>query len=83
MPGVSVRRLTLYLVLRDVRNDSYAVRLLENLQPGHLRLHYTPVVNLFQQKAGPIRIEHTTSAYPAVVGNRRVRGFDIHSINNV
>ncbi|MXI21869.1 type VI secretion system baseplate subunit TssF, partial [Escherichia coli] len=75
-PGVPVRRLTLHLVLKDVRSDSHAARLLENLQPEHLRLHCTPVVNLFQQKADPIRIEHTASAYPVVADSRRAHGFD-------
>jgi type VI secretion system protein ImpG len=48
-PGVPVRRLTLHLVLKDLRSDSHAARLLESLQAEHLSLHCTPVVNLFQQ----------------------------------
>ncbi len=82
-PGVSVRKLVLHLVLKDVRSDSHAARLLENLQAEHLRLHCTPVVNLFQQKADPIRIEHTASAYPVVADSRRAHGFDIYSIDKV
>ncbi len=82
-PGVPVRRLVLHLVLKDVRSDSHAARLLEGLQAEHLRLHCTPVVNLFQQKADPIRIEHTASAYPVVADSRRAHGFDIYSIDKV
>jgi type VI secretion system protein ImpG len=82
-PGVPVRRLTLHLVLKDLRSDSHAARLLESLQAEHLRLHCTPVVNLFQQKADPIRIEHTASAYPVVADSRRAHGFDIYSIDHV
>ncbi|MGA4352857.1 type VI secretion system baseplate subunit TssF [Ralstonia nicotianae] len=82
-PGVPVRRLVLHLVLKDVRSDSHAARLLEGLQAEHLRLHCTPVVNLFQQNADPIRIEHTASAYPVVADSRRAHGFDIYSIDKV
>ncbi|AST34657.2 type VI secretion system baseplate subunit TssF [Ralstonia solanacearum] len=82
-PGMPVRRLVLHLVLKDVRSDSHAARLLEGLQADHLRLHCTPVVNLFQQMADPIRIEHTASAYPVVADSRRAHGFDIYSIDKV
>ncbi len=82
-PGVPVRRLVLHLVLTDIRSDSHAARLLESLSAEHLRLHCTPVVNLFRQKADPIRIEHTATAYPVVADSRRAHGFEIYAIDQV
>lgn len=82
-PGVPVRRLVLHLVLTDVRSDSNTARLLESLSADHLRLHCTPVVNLFRQKADPIRIEHTATAYPVVADSRRAHGFEIYAIDQV
>lgn len=82
-PGVPVRRVVLHLVLTEVRSDSNTARLLEGLSADHLRLHCTPVVNLFRQKADPIRIEHTATAYPVVADSRRAHGFEIYSIDQV
>ncbi len=81
--GGNTRRLQLHLVMTDIRSDSHTARLLESLQAEHLRLHCTPVVNLFAQKADPIRIEHTASAYPVVADGRRAHGYDIYSIDRV
>lgn len=83
LPGSAVRRVTLHLVLTDVRSDSNTARLLEGLGAAHLRLHCTPVVNLFRQKADPIRIEHTATAYPVVADSRRAHGFEVYSIDQV
>lgn len=77
------RRVVLHLVLTELRSDSHAARLLESLHADNLRLHCAPVVNLFQQKADPIRIEHTASAYPVVADGRRAHGYDIYSIDRV
>lgn len=79
----ATRRLQLHLVMTEIRGDSHTARLLEGLQPGHLRLHCTPVVNLFAQKADPIRVEHTASAYPVVADGRRAHGYDVYSIDRV
>lgn len=81
--GGCTRRLQLHLVMTDIRGDSHIARLLEGLQADHLRLHCTPVVNLFARKADPIRIDHTVSAYPVVADGRRAHGYEVYSIDEV
>ncbi|MBY4897514.1 type VI secretion system baseplate subunit TssF [Cupriavidus sp. AU9028] len=82
-PGGATRQLQLHLVITEIRADSHVARLLEGLQAENLRLHCTPVVNLFAQKADPIRIEHTASAYPVVADGRRAHGYEVYSIDSV
>jgi len=49
----------------------------------NLMVGCAPVVNLFQQPADPIRITHTTTAYPVLVDARRAFGYEVYSIDRV
>lgn len=80
---VGARTPTLHIVLRDVRANSHAAQILDGLQARHFRLGCTPVVNLFQQKGDPIRLTHTTTAYPVLADSRRAYGYEVHSIDAV
>jgi type VI secretion system protein ImpG len=77
------RRLTLHLVLKDVRADSQSGRLLETLTAGHLRLGCTPVINLFSQRGEPIRVTHTAIGYPVIADARRAFAHEVYSIDSV
>ncbi|MES2887641.1 MAG: type VI secretion system baseplate subunit TssF [Pseudomonadota bacterium] len=77
------RSLTLHFVLSGMRSDSDAARLLETLSERNFALGCTPVVNLFQQNADPIRLTHTTSDYPLVVNSRSAYGFEVYSVDKV
>jgi type VI secretion system protein ImpG len=77
------RRLTLHLVLKDVRADSRSARVLETLTAANLRLGCTPVVNLFSQRGEPIRVTHTAVAYPVVADARRAFAHEVYSIDSV
>ncbi|MGV2292988.1 type VI secretion system baseplate subunit TssF [Trinickia sp. YCB016] len=77
------RRVTLHVVLKDVRSDSHVARLLESLSAQHLRLFCTPVVNLFQQHGEPIRVNHQAVSYPVVADARRAFAYEIYSIDSV
>jgi type VI secretion system protein ImpG len=77
------RRLTLHLVMKDVRGDSHAARLLDTLAAHHLRLFCTPVVNLFETRADPIQWSHQASSYPVVVDGRDAFAYEVYSIDTV
>lgn len=77
------RRITLHLVLGGLRSDSDAARLLETIEVRHLALGCTPVVNLFDQPADPIRITHEAAAYPVVVDARHAYAYEVFCVERV
>jgi len=66
-----------------VRADSDEARLLETISDKNLLLGCTPVVNLFSQRADPIRITHKGNAYPVLPDGRRAFGYEVYSIDKV
>ncbi len=81
--GPNQRSLTLHIVLADVRANSHAAQILEGLQTRHFRTGCTPVINLFAQKGDPIRLTHTTEAYPVLADARRAFAYEVYSIDAV
>lgn len=79
----AVRAITLHFVLTGMRADSDQARLLESISARHFALGCTPVVNLFQQNADPIRVTHAATQYPVVVDARRAFGYEVCSIDKV
>ncbi|MEN3109837.1 type VI secretion system baseplate subunit TssF [Uliginosibacterium paludis] len=77
------QRCTLHFVLGSEQDDSRDARLLERMSAANLLTHCTPVVNLFNQNADPIRVTHRKSAYPVVPDSRRAHAFELYSINSV
>jgi type VI secretion system protein ImpG len=82
LSGVS-RQLTLHFLLKDVRADSDAARLLEPLSAANFKLNCCPVVNLFKQRGDPIRLTHAAISYPVVADSRRAYAYDVYSIDTV
>lgn len=78
------RRLTLHFPLAGIRGDSEAARQLELADVRNVLLGCVPVVNLFGQRADPIRVTHTGATYPVLPdGGRRAFGYEVHSIERV
>lgn len=77
------RALTVHFVLSSMRADSDAARLLETLSERNFALGCTPIVNLFQQNADPIRMSHVVTDYPLVVNSRNAYGYEVYSVNKV
>ena len=46
-------------------------------------LNCTPVINLFEQQAEPIRLDHTQSEYQIIPDARRRRSLEVYSIDEV
>jgi type VI secretion system protein ImpG len=77
------QRLTLHVVLKEVRGDSHVARLLDMLSANHFRLFCTPVVNLFRQHGEPIRVNHQAVSYPVIAESRRAFAYEVYSIDSV
>lgn len=75
--------LTVHLLLRDLQADDDLARLLDTVDASNLRLHCTPVANLFRTPADPIRVTRERSAYPLVVDARRAWAYDVYAIEKV
>jgi type VI secretion system protein ImpG len=69
--------LDLFFVLRDFPRPAPAIG------PGNFRLGCTPIVNLFQKTAEPIRLDHYKLEYRIVPDVRREATTEIHSILSV
>ena len=87
LPGAvlatTARSVTLHCAMSGLRSDSDDARLLETLSAKNLLLGCTPVVNLFAQKADPIRVTHASTAYPVLPDGRRTFGYEVYSIDKV
>ncbi len=79
----AARQFTLHLPVGGLRADSNTARLLESTSADNLRLGCTPVVNLFNQRADPIRVTHAAASYPVVADARRAYGYEVYSIDRV
>ena len=78
------RLLTLHYPMSGIRTDSEAARQLELADASCIVLGCTPVVNLFSQRADPIRITHTGTTYPVLPdGGRRAYGYEVYAIDRV
>ncbi|MET0321520.1 MAG: type VI secretion system baseplate subunit TssF, partial [Duganella sp.] len=80
-PGCT--RVTLRLALADVRPDGTTARLLRTLSSDNLVPGCTPVINLFAQRATPIRITHRSSSYPLAPDELPGQACDIYSVDTV
>lgn len=83
LAGSPARTITLHYALAGIRSDSDPARLLETLSERNLLLGCTPVVNLFRQRAEPIRVTHQAETYPVLPDARRAYGFEVHSVEKV
>jgi type VI secretion system protein ImpG len=55
----------------------------QKLQVDHVRLGCAPVVNLFEQVAEPIRLDHAHTEYRVVVDVRKQRTTEVYSVDGV
>lgn len=79
----NARTITLHYALAGIRSDSDVARLLETVSERNLLAGCTPVVNLFKQRADPIRVTHQTERYPVLPDARRAFGHEVVSVDKV
>lgn len=75
--------LTLHCLIPDLPMESNAAKMLAAVNRTNLLLHCAPVVNLFEQRGEPIRVDYTTTDYPVLPDARRPSGYEVHSIDAV
>src|SRR5690606_10977587 len=54
-----------------------------NISADTFALGCTPVVNLFNHRADPIKVDHTRLEYQVIPDTRRPVGYEVYSINKV
>lgn len=79
----NAREVTLHFVMQGIRGDSDAAHLLETISEKTVLLGCVPVVNLFSQRADPIRITHAAASYPVLPDARRAAGYEVYAIDKV
>lgn len=77
------RSFKVHFLLQGNQESGLDERLLEQLGVQHLKLHCTPVVNLFKQRADPIRLTHEQFEYPVVADHRRPYAYELYSLDSV
>lgn len=80
-PGT--RTLEVRIGLAHTEHAYAGAGLLDRISADNFVLGCTPVVNLFRNKAEPIRITGTSTAYPVIVDNRFPQAYDIYEISRV
>lgn len=78
LPDDAANTLDLYIYL-----DSSDVELEHNISDETFVLGACPVVNLFDHRADPIKIDHSQVEYQVVPDARRPSGYEVYSIDNV
>jgi type VI secretion system protein ImpG len=75
--------ITLHFLMGDIRSDSDVSALLETVTDKTLRLFCTPVVNLFEQRADPIRWTRREQSAPVLPDARRAFGYEVYAVDKV
>ena len=79
----TARNVTLHYLMGGLRNDADQARLLETVDEHSLLLGCTPVVNLFAQRADPIRVTHAQTSYTVLPNGQRAYGYEVYAIDRV
>lgn len=78
IPLTAQGNLDLYIYL-----DAADIELEHNISEENFALGCTPIVNLFQHTADPIKLEHTQTEYQIVPDARRPLGYEVYSVDEV
>ncbi|WP_158879652.1 type VI secretion system baseplate subunit TssF [Rhodanobacter sp. L36] len=73
----------LRIALRSFGRPERIARLEQAVNRDTFRLNCTPIVNLFQQQAEPIRVTQELSQYPVIPDVRRPLGLEVYSVDRV
>ncbi len=78
IPEDAEGKLDIYIYLK-----STDIELEHNIDEKTFTLGCTPVVNLFDHKADPIRLDHTQHEYQVIPDARRPKGYEVYSVDQV
>lgn len=77
------QKLTLHLILSDLRPDTALARILRTLTADNLLTGCTPVINLFQHHVAPLRLTHHSNSYPLLPDRLPASSCEIYSVDRV
>ncbi|WP_086931401.1 type VI secretion system baseplate subunit TssF [Agarilytica rhodophyticola] len=78
MPEDTEGKLDIYVYLKE--SD---IELEHNISKETFALGCAPMINLFQQKSDPIRLDHTELEYQVIADARRPLGFEVYAVDKV
>ncbi len=78
IPAHTTSEFNIYIYLNQSN-----IELEHNINAQTFMLGCTPVINLFEHKADPIKVDHTREEYQIVPDIRRPQGFEIYSVDKV
>jgi type VI secretion system protein ImpG len=78
IPDHATSELNIYIYLNQSN-----LELEHNVNEQTFMLGCTPVINLFEHKADPIKADHTREEYQVIPDIRRPQGYEVYSINRV
>jgi type VI secretion system protein ImpG len=71
------------VLLGEFERQDRLPRLVQTVNVSTFRLGCTPIVNLFQQAAEPIRLTHEKTEYQVIPDIRRPWGMEVYSVDSV
>lgn len=78
IPDDAADTLEFYLYL-----DDSDIELEQNISAQTFQTGCVPVVNLFQHRADPIKLDHTSTEYQVIADARRPLGYEVYSVDKV
>lgn len=78
IPANAETRLDIYIYLKN--SD---IELEHNVNADTFMLGCCPIINLFEHRADPIKLDHTQHEYQVVPDARRPVGYEVYSVNEV
>ena len=78
----SAKQVTLHLSVSNAREASTSARL-SKVSEKNFKLHCTPVVNLFKQRAVPIKVDGRTTPYTVLPKSKHGSTIEIYAIDEV
>jgi type VI secretion system protein ImpG len=78
IPAHATTEMNIYIYLNQSN-----IELEHNINAHTFVLGCTPVINLFEHKTDPIKVDHTQEEYQIVPDVRRPHGFEVYSVNQV
>ena len=78
IPEDTESKLDIFIYLK-----STDIELEHNIDESTFALGCSPMINLFDHKADPIRLDHTCQEYQIIPDARRPKGFEVYSVDKV
>ncbi|KPC50376.1 type VI secretion system baseplate subunit TssF [Amantichitinum ursilacus] len=76
-------KLVIQILLGSYPETERHSRLLNALSASHFKMGCTPIVNLFNQAAEPVRVTHQKDSYPVLADSRKQHAYEVIQVKRV